>query len=75
MEVLSLQCRVQEEGMEADKQKAHATAIIRRSHAKELRKQVHVKEEGKITARKAFFQEGVRLDLEARERYDSGWGA
>lgn len=54
--------------MAEDKEKAQATAVLRRSHAKELRKQVHEKEEGKIFARKAFFEEGKKLDLEIKER-------
>lgn len=54
--------------MEEDKQKAQTKATLRYAHAKVLRGQVRTKEEGKISARKAFFEEGVRLDLEAKER-------
>jgi hypothetical protein len=55
--------------MEEDKQKAQRMVGLRHAHGKFLRKQVRKKEEGKISARKAFFEEGVRLNQEARERY------
>lgn len=55
--------------MAADKEKAEKKGAERRSHAKELRKQVHGKESEKIQARKDFFDEGARLRHEASERY------
>ena len=38
------------------------------SHAEEVRKQIRKKEQERILDRNAFFEEGVKLDEEARER-------
>ena len=54
--------------MAEEKEKAETMAAFRKSHAQELRKQVHNKETEKIMGRKAFFEEGFRLDQEAKER-------
>ena len=54
--------------MEAEKQKQMKGAVKRHAHAEDVRKQVREKEAEKITARRAFFEEGVKLDQEARER-------
>lgn len=59
---------VQQHKMTEDKDKATKMASLRKSHAQELRKQVHGKETEKVMARKAFFEEGTRLDHEAKER-------
>ena len=40
----------------------------RMEHAKEVRKQVRQKEQERIDGRKAFFEEGIKIDQEARER-------
>ena len=60
--------RVQQELMEQDKEKQAKGAQRRHTHAEEVRKQVREKEEGKIAARRAFFEEGIKLDHEAQER-------
>ena len=54
--------------MEQDKEKQAKGAQRRHTHAEEVRKQVREKEEGKIAARRAFFEEGIKLDHEAQER-------
>ena len=54
--------------MEAEKQKQLKEATKRHAHAEDVRKQVREKEGEKIAARRAFFEEGVKLDQEARER-------
>ena len=40
----------------------------RQEHAKEVRRQVREKEEKMKRGRKSFFEEGVKLDHEAKER-------
>ena len=54
--------------MEQEKRRAEEKAALAHEHALELRKQVQQKGEEKISARKAFFEEGILLDQEARER-------
>ena len=54
--------------MEQDKAKQTEAARRRHAHAEEVRKQVREKEEEKITARRGFFEEGIKLDHEAQER-------
>ena len=54
--------------MESEKVKQEEAAKNRQLHARDVRKQVREKEEGKIASRRAFFDEGVRLDFEAKER-------
>ncbi len=54
--------------MKQEKLKAKKAAAQQREHATEIRKQVRSKEEEKINARKAFFEEGIKLDQEAQER-------
>ncbi len=57
--------------MEADrKKKANSTQRLH-EHAQEVRKQVRKKEEEKINARRDFFEEGRKLDQEAKDRYSS----
>ena len=55
--------------METDKKKQDGDAKRRHAHAQEVRKQVRMKEEEKIDARKNFFEEGIKLDQEAKDRY------
>lgn len=57
-----------EDKVEEDKNKCEMQTKARHQHAQEIRKQVRVKEEEKIASRKAFFDEGVRLDQEAKDR-------
>ena len=54
--------------MEQDKRKDESSLNRRREHAREVRKQVKVKEEDQIAGRRAFFQEGIKLDQEAKDR-------
>ena len=54
--------------MEQDKKKQEVGAARRHAHAEEVRKQVREKEAGKVMQRRAFFDEGIKLDQEARER-------
>ena len=60
--------RVQKELMDQDRKKQEADAARRHAHAEEVRKQVREKEAGKVMQRRAFFDEGIKLDQEARER-------
>ena len=54
--------------MSEEKKKQEADAARRHKHAEEVRKQVREKEHEKITNRRSFFEEGKKIDLEARER-------
>ena len=56
------------EDMELDRQKQEELGRRRHTHAVEVRKQVKMKEEEKIAQKKAFFEEGTKLEQEARER-------
>ena len=60
--------RVQKELMEQEKKKQEVDAARRHTHAEEVRKQVREKEAGKVMQRRAFFEEGIKLDQEAKER-------
>jgi len=61
-------CRIQLDLMEQEKQKAEEDAKRRHRHAVEVRKQVREKEEEKVSRKRAYYEEGARLDLEAKER-------
>ena len=63
--------RVQKELMEQERKKQEADAARRHTHAEEVRKQVREKEADKLMQRRAFFEEGIKLDHEAKERYVS----
>ena len=54
--------------MEEEKEKQSVAGERRRLHAQQVRRQVEQKEREQIMARKAFFDEGIKLDQEARER-------
>ena len=54
--------------MDQDKEKHQVASKRRQEHAEEVRKQVREKEMEKTTARKVFFEEGIKLDQEAKER-------
>jgi hypothetical protein len=54
--------------MDEDKKKQESDAARRHAHAEEVRKQVREKEADKVRHRRAFFDEGIKLDQEARER-------
>ena len=49
---------------EADK----IAAVRRHQHADDVRQQIREKEKDKVHARNAFFEEGIRLDQEAKDR-------
>ena len=55
--------------MEQERKKQEADAARRHTHADEVRKQVREKETDKLMQRRAFFEEGIKLDQEAKERY------
>ena len=61
--------RVQKELMEEERKKQESDAARRHTHAEEVRKQVREKETDKLMQRRAFFEEGIKLDHEAKERY------
>ena len=50
---------------EADK----IAAERRHQHADDVRQQIREKEKDKVHARNAFFEEGIRLDQEAKDRW------
>lgn len=54
--------------MDQDRKKQETDAARRHAHAEEVRKQVREKEAEKVMHRRAFFEEGIKLDQEARER-------
>ena len=54
--------------MEADEQTQRLAALHRRAHAAEIRKQVQQKEQDMIQSRRQYFEEGIKLDQEAKER-------
>ena len=54
--------------MAQEQEKQSRAAANRRQHAQEIRKQVRKQEESKIANRRAFFEEGIKLDQEAKER-------
>lgn len=58
----------QEEAVERDRELKRRRHDKRRQHADEVRGQIRQKEQETIQERKSFFDEGIRLDQEARER-------
>lgn len=61
--------RAQKDAIAKDEQQQKVAHARRLHHASEVRKQVQDLEQQKINARKAFFEEGIKLDQEAQERY------
>lgn len=61
-------CRAQKELVEREKREEDEVRKKRLSHADEVRAQIRKKEQERIAERNAFFEEGVRLDEEARAR-------
>ena len=61
-------CRAQKELVEREKREEDEVRKKRLSHADEVRAQIRKKEQERISERNAFFEEGVRLDEEARAR-------
>lgn len=60
--------KVQEEQQLKDEEAEKVDAVRRHQHAEEVRQQVREKEKDRIKARNAFFEEGIKLDQEARAR-------
>ena len=54
--------------MEKDRIKEEAMRRDRMKHADDVRKQIIDKETIKMSERKAFFEEGVKMEEEARQR-------
>ena len=54
--------------MEQEKKKEETSLKHRQQHAREVRSQIQTKEKEFVTTRKGFFEEGMKLDQEARER-------
>jgi len=54
--------------MEIDRQKETEALKESRLHADEVRKQIREKEQARISARRAFFEEGIKMEEEARLR-------
>ena len=63
--------RAQEEQTVKDEEGDRIQNIRRHQHAEEVRQQIREKEKDRIKARNAFFEEGIKLDQEAKARYDS----
>ena len=51
-----------------DEDAEKVAAVRRHQHADDVRLQIREKEKDRIHARNAFFEEGIRLDQEAKER-------
>lgn len=60
--------KAQNEGMEKEKAEEKDQHHKRLDHAKEVRKQIRQKEQIKASDRHSFFEEGVRINEEARAR-------
>lgn len=61
--------RVQEEETLKDEEADRVEGIRRHQHAEEVRQQIREKEKERIKATNAFFEEGIKLDQEAKARY------
>lgn len=61
-------CRAQKELIEREKREEAEIHKKRLVHADDVRAQIRKKEQERIAERNAFFEEGVRLDEEARAR-------
>lgn len=60
---------MQEEQLLKDDEAEKVDAVRRHQHAEEVRQQVREKEKDRVKARNAFFEEGIKLDQEARARW------
>jgi hypothetical protein len=54
--------------VEKEKREEQEARKKRLTHADDVRKQIRDKEQVRVLERNAFFEEGVKLDEEARER-------
>ena len=60
--------RTQQDAIKHDEEEQLGAAQRRQQHADEVRRQVRQREQERVDARKAFFEEGIKLDQEASER-------
>ena len=65
--------RAQRDAIAKDEQPQKASLTRRLQHASKVKKQVREIEQQKINARISFFEEGIKLDQEAKQRYVSGY--
>ena len=61
--------RAQRDAIAKNEQPQKASLTRRLQHASKVKKQVREIEQQKINARKSFFEEGIKLDQEAKQRY------
>ncbi|EDO38378.1 predicted protein [Nematostella vectensis] len=60
--------RVQKEQMHKDEEAEHVSQVRRHQYADEVRQQIREKEKERVKNRNAFFEEGIKLDQEAKAR-------
>lgn len=60
--------RAQKEQMIKDEESSKVTAVRRHQYADEVRQQIREKEKERIHARNSFYEEGIKLDQEAKAR-------
>ncbi|XP_030834284.1 cilia- and flagella-associated protein 45 [Strongylocentrotus purpuratus] len=60
--------RAQQEAMNKDRAEEEETKYNRLTHADDVRKQIREKEQIRVSDRNAFFEEGVKINDEARDR-------
>ena len=66
---IRISTRAQKDAITKDEQQQKTSLTRRLQHASEVKKQVREIEQQKINAKKSFFEEGIKLDQEAKERY------
>ena len=66
---IRISTRAQKDAIAKDEQQQKTSLTRRLQHASEVKKQVREIEQQKINAKKSFFEEGIKLDQEAKERY------
>ena len=59
-------CRVQKDAITKDEQQQKISLTRRFQQVTEVKKQVRETEQQKIDAKKAFFEEGIKLDQEGK---------
>lgn len=62
--------RAQEEQTLKDEEAEKVQNVRRHQHADEVRQQIREKEKERVKATNSFFEEGIKLDQEAKARYD-----
>ena len=66
--ILDLYYRAQQELVEKERREVDEKKHQSTKYAEEVRQQIRSKEQQRISDRQAFYQEGVKLDEEARQR-------